>query len=304
MGRPLAQTQIEFELNCNRNRNCNNRSMTAKRYFMKIMKNVLLKNFILVSALLLTLVVSTPGWALRAVYCTNCSDQWTQMMERGTSLEQLRNTLATYQEAIMQTTQQIELVRNNIQQYQNMIKNTLNLPANLLGAIKGEFANLAKLTNELKSLKGDVLALGQVFDQAYPDLDMLKNLASGTGSSGMTVKEVWDNWSKDVDEAAKATFQLTGSQLQDIAQNSETLEKHISDLLSTPEGQMQAVQSGNSLAAIQIDELRQLRALMATSIQMTTQMAMKDEKREQLSVEQLQHMLDTSEMSKQYQGYK
>ena len=66
---------------------------------------------------------------------------------------------------------------------------------------------------------------------------------------------------------------------------------------------MQALQSGNSLAAIQIDELRQLRMLMATNIQMTTQMSMKNEKRGQLSKEQIDHIMDTSKAAAQYQGY-
>ncbi|MDR1921438.1 MAG: P-type conjugative transfer protein TrbJ [Candidatus Adiutrix sp.] len=247
---------------------------------MKSMKRVI---FILASTFLMSLVLAAPGRAQLGVVCVNCSEMWTQQMERVTSLEQLKNVLGTYHEAIMQTQQQIELVRNNIQQYQNMIQNTLNLPANLLGQLKGEFNRLAQLTNQLKALKGDVLAMGQVFEKAYPGLDMLKNMAGGGGD--LNINELWDNWSKEIDRAAQATFQLTGSQLQDMADNSAALDQHIASLLSTPEGQMQAIQSGNSLAAVQINELRQLRALMAVSIQSATQMDMKKEKEEEVSRE-------------------
>jgi len=235
------------------------------------------------------------------VYCTNCSDMWTQQMDRVTNLEQLQNTIKQYQEAIQQTQQQIALVQNNIQQYQNMLQNTANLPQNLLNEVKGKFSELAKLTNNLKLQKGDYMAMGQVFDDIYPGLDIIKGLAGG--DSEMTPGEVWNKWSEEVDRAAQATFQVTGSQLKDLAENSDALDQHIANLLGTPEGQMQAIQSGNSLAAIQVNELRQLRMLMATSIQATTQMAMKDEKRNQLSKEQIDHILDTSKMSSQYQGY-
>jgi P-type conjugative transfer protein TrbJ len=255
----------------------------------------------LASAFFMFLIMAAPSQAL-TVACVNCSDNWTQQMDRITNLEQLQNALKSYQEAIQQTQQQIQLVQNNIKQYENMVQNTLNLPQNLLNQVKGQFSELAKLTSQLKFQKGDYLAMSQVFDETYPELDLLKTIVDGTGSK--TVAEVWEKWSKETDRAAQATFQVTGSQLKDLAEDSEALDRHISDLLSTPEGQMQAIQSGNSLAAIQVSELRQLRALMAASIQSTTQAMMKNEKREQLSVEQRDYLLDDSGLASQYQGYK
>ena len=87
------------------------------------------------------------------------------------------------------------------------------------------------------------------------------------GSGNYNAEEFWRKWTAESDRAAQATFQVTGSQLKDLAENTEALDRHISDLLSTPEGQMQALQSGNVLASIQVNELRQLRTLMATEIQ-------------------------------------
>jgi P-type conjugative transfer protein TrbJ len=242
-----------------------------------------------------------PASAL-TVACVNCSNNWTQMMERVTSLEQLRSLLNTYHESIQQTQQQIALVQNNIQQYQNMVQNTLNLPGNLLGQVKGEFSKLAQLTNQLNLQKGDYLAMSEVFNETYPELNLIKDIATGLGVRG--IKEVWEKWSTETDRAAEAAFQVTGQQLKDLSENSEDLDRHISELLSTPEGQMQALQSGNSLAAIQIDEMRKFRAMMAVSIQSTTQALMKQEKREQLSVERREQLMDKSGLASQYQGYK
>jgi len=236
------------------------------------------------------------------VFCTNCSETWTQQMERVTNLEQLRHLLNTYHEAIQQTQQQIELVRNNIQQYQNMVQNTQNLPADLLGQAKGEFSKLAQLTNQLNLHKGDYLAMSEVFNSTYPELNLIKDISTGLG--GKSIKEVWETWSKETDRAAEATFQVTGQQLKDLAENSDDLDRHIAELLNTPEGQMQALQSGNSLAAIQVDEMRKLRNMMAVSIQSTTQAIMKHEKREQLSVERRKHLMDKSGLASQYKGYK
>jgi len=257
---------------------------------------------ILALTVALWLAASAGPASAYTVFCSNCSEAWTQQMERITNLEQLRNQLNTYHEAIQQTQQQIELVQNNIQQYRNMIQNTLNLPANLLNKIKGEFSDLARLVNTVKLLKGDVLAMSQVFNETYPGLDLIKNIAKGNGDK--TIKEIWEAWSGETDRAAEATFQVTGQQLKDLAENSEDLDRHIGELLSTPEGQMQALQSGNALAAIQVDEMRKLRSMMAVSIQSATQALMKGEKREQLSVERREHLMDKSGLATQYQGYK
>lgn len=259
------------------------------------------KIFTLSATLFLFTALAAPVQAA-TVWCANCSEAWTQQIERVTNLEQLKQLMNSYHESIQQTQQQIALVQNNIQQYQNMVQNTLNLPSNLLNQVKGQFSQLAKLTSQLNLQKGDYLALSQVFDETYPELDLLKTIVDGTGVQ--SVKEVWEKWSKETDRAAQAAFQMTGSQLKDLTDDSDALDRHISSLLSTPEGQMQALQSGNSLAAIQIDELRQLRALMAISIQSATQAMMKEEKREQLSVEQREFLLDESGLKSQYRGYK
>ncbi|MDR1045351.1 MAG: P-type conjugative transfer protein TrbJ [Candidatus Adiutrix sp.] len=257
--------------------------------------------FTLSATLLMVLALASPGRAM-TVFCANCSEMLTQQIERVTNLEQLKQLMSSYHEAIEQTQQQIALVQSSIQQYQNMLKNTLNLPANLLNQVKGEFSRLAQLTSQLNTLKGDVLAMGEVFNDLYPNLDLIKNMAGGR--SDVSVKEIWTKWSKETDRAAQAAFQVTGSQLKDLAENSEALDSHIAGLLGTPEGQMQAIQSGNSLAALQIKELRDLRLMMATNIQAATQAQMKDEKREQLSVEQREFLLDESGLESQYRGYK
>jgi P-type conjugative transfer protein TrbJ len=233
--------------------------------------------------LVLFLIFSVPGKAM-TVACTNCSDVFTQMMERITNLEELQTALKSYQEAITQTEQQIALVQNNLQQYENMIQNTRTLPEDILRLLSSVFVDLAKDTNVLNLQKGDYMALGQIFDSIYPGLDMIKGMANG--QSDLSPEEIWNKWSSEVDRASQATFQMSGAQLQDISENSDALNDYINKLLTTPEGQMQAIQAGNNLAGIQIAESQKLRALIATNIQSTNQYALKNEKNEQVAVEQ------------------
>ena len=103
-----------------------------------------------------------------------------------------------------------------------------------------------------------------------------------------------DRWGENVDRSAEALFQLSGEQLRVMVTDTPALEAHIDELLSTPEGQMQALVAANTLASMQLQESRQLRELMATMSQAQLSSQMKAEKEDQLSKEQWRKATSTS----------
>lgn len=236
----------------------------------------------------------------KTVYCSNCSDRFTQALERATSLEQLKNIANSYLEDVKQTAQQIALVKNNLEQLANMVQNTISLPETLLNQAKQDLNKLANITNSLNTQKGDVFAMAQIFDEIYPTMDFMGNILS---DPSQTIEGAWEQWTKASDQAAESVFQLTGYQLADLTQNSGELNKHIDRLLSTPEGQMQALQAANNLTALQLEEMRKLRELMATATQAQVMAHLKDEKKEQLAKEIWQEMHKTDRLKKQYEDY-
>lgn len=92
-----------------------------------------------------------------------------------------------------------------------------------------------------------------------------------------------------MDESTRATFQLSGSQLKDLEESGE-LEAYMNELLSSPDGQQKALMAGNQLAALQIQEARQLRELIATKVQSDLAGQVKREKEGQM-LENLQREL-------------
>lgn len=230
----------------------------------------------------------------KTVYCTNCSDRATQAVEKATSLDQLKTLLKEYDEMITQTSAQLQMVQQNIDRYANMVKNTVALPANLIRKISGELGKVARITSALNTMRNDVAGLGNIFDELYTAQDELKNLANMPramlGEGSMTYHTSWDSWSRRVDDSTRATFQLSGSQLQDL-ENSGELESYINELLSEPDGQQKAIMAGNQLAALQIQEARQLRELIATKVQSDLASQEKAEKQGQLGRELHRHML-------------
>ncbi|MDR3631441.1 MAG: P-type conjugative transfer protein TrbJ [Desulfocapsaceae bacterium] len=226
---------------------------------MKLKKTVI----IIVTALLL----STSAAPSRAIFCSNCSTIIQQILDQITNIEQLSELISQTEQSMRQTEQQITMVNN-------MLQNTKKLPS----AVNG-LTQLAQLTVQLNVQRGDLTSLAQIFNNQYPERTTFSNI------NNQQLQSYQDNWSQEVDRASQATFQLSGKQLADL-QDSGGLQDHINQLTSTPDGQMQAIQAGNQLSVIQIQEARALRELVATNTQSMVSSQMKAEKNDELRMEQ------------------
>ena len=258
-----------------------------------------MKKYILL-ALTLALFAS-PAQAITAT-CTNCSTNLVQMLDRITNMEQLSSLMKQYQEAVEQTRQQIRMVQQNVEQFENMLQNTAQLPANLVNELRGSLTRLASLSNTLKTQRGDIVALGEIFTNLFPEQSLFGDLAGASPqeveAANARYKSEWDKWAKSVDQASLATFQLSGQQLSDLQQNPAQFQQYMDNLLSTPDGQMKAIQAGNQLSALQVQEARQLRELMATQVQSSLASQMKAEKEAQMQQEAWRNTLKTNRIGK------
>lgn len=245
-------------------------------------------------------VVPVPNAHADTVYCVNCSDKLTQMLDRVTNVQQLQTLMNAYSEAVQQTAAQLELVAQHVKEYENMIQHTIQLPREMIRKISSKLSEAGRITAALNSIRADVEGLARIYDELYGTRDELKNLANlprNMLTQGVaTYHTSWDRWSERVDKATQATFQLSGHQLKQLADSGE-LEGYINGLLSTPEGQQQALMAANQLAALQIQEARQLRELIATKVQSDLASQTKGEKERQMGEEVQRQMLNGSGVS-------
>jgi len=246
-----------------------------------------MKSIILLT--ILSILLNTSQARAMVVTCTNCSNMVTQMLEHITGIEQLSALRNQVSEAMTQTAQQIRMVQQNIERYENMLQNTAQLPSNLVNELKGSLTRLANLSSILRTQRGDMVALGQVFMNLFPKQSQFSDLAGATpaqvAQANARYEEQWNTWAANVDQATQATFQLSGQQLADLQQDPERFQSYIDNLLSTPDGQQKAIMAGNQLAALQVQEARQLRELMATQAQSALSSQMKAEKEGQMQQE-------------------
>lgn len=205
------------------------------------------------------------------VYCTNCSNQWTQAMDRVTNIEQLSTAIDQYGQDLQQTEQQIRMVQQNIEQYQNMLKNTQSLSPSMLTSMNGDFRRLANLQSQLKLQRGDMNAMQNMYQEMYPKTETF------AGQTGPEFSSRINKWSNASDQAYQATFQMTGRQLNDL-QNADAFDAQMQSLLNTPQGRMEALQAANQLAVLQLQESREMRSLMGTYVQAQIQAAARAER--------------------------
>lgn len=237
---------------------------------------------LLFGALLLSASFTPPALA-RTVYCTNCSNKFMQSLDRVTNVNQLKALWKEYGESVQQTAQQVRMVQQNIEQYANMVHNTVSLPVDTMNRMVGDFNRLSGYVEKISARTGEINTMKDLYNTFYAKQSALRGVVR-TAEGTKNYSNMWDRWSGEVDRAAEATFKLTGNQLADLRENGE-LEAHIRDLLSTPKGRMEAIQAGNKLAAIQIKEAQETRALMATYLQQEMAKTQKREKIEQVQEE-------------------
>jgi len=240
-----------------------------------------MKSVRITTVVMIVVLAAVPVNAQWSVWCTNCSEQFTQALERVTNLEKLKEVYTQVSEALKQTEQQIQLVKTTFDQYQNMLKNTMGLPSNIIGQVKGEFSKLMSLTKELDVLRGDASGLSQVFRTVYSGRSTLEGVAK-LADAPQQYREMFKKMAEDLDRAQEAAFQASGKQIQDMEEKAAELDSQLDGLLETPEGQMQAIQAGNQIAGMQLQEMQKLRSLLAVVSQADIQKQAQDSKRQQI----------------------
>jgi P-type conjugative transfer protein TrbJ len=140
-----------------------------------------------------------------------------------------------------------------------MLQNTAQLPANLVNELRGDFTRLANLSSSLRTQRGDMMAMEQVFMNLFPEQSLFADLAGASpaqvAQANARYEAEWDKWAANVDRATQATFQLSGQQLADLQQDPARFQQYIDNLLSTPDGQQKAIMAGNGLMTFLVSEL-------------------------------------------------
>lgn len=278
-----------------------------------------LRKSIAIGLLVSSSFIVLPQAEAKAVYCTNCTREFKEMLRHATDitefvsqtktmLEQLgidTDSLAELfiqtEEALKQTAELVIQSEEAIKQTEMQIKNLEQLGDDIKNRPLEVLMRLAKKTNEMKTHREEANVLIQVFNELYPEQSEFADLANAGQEEIDAVNQIYqehyDKWSEAINDATEATFQVSGDQLKELGDDGE-LRAYIASLLQKPDANLTALQAANDLAAIQLDESRKLRALIATQAQETAINRMKTEKLNEEAEEAARVIWKTDDLDK------
>jgi P-type conjugative transfer protein TrbJ len=191
--------------------------------------------------------------------------EWTQLLNNvelvgiaGQSAEQVQNQLTQIGQLATQ-------IQNQIQIYENMLQNTLQLPDHVWGQVEADLTQLQTIVNQGQGIAFSMGSLDDVLKQRFQSFAEFE-----TGlDNGETFSASYQEWSDTNRETIAATLRAAGL-TSDQFETEEATMGQLRSMSETAVGQMQALQVAHQIAAQQVEQTQKLRGLVS---QQTTMFA-------------------------------
>jgi P-type conjugative transfer protein TrbJ len=173
-------------------------------------------------------------------------------MGGSTELTQLMNNV----ELANQYAQQLQAYATQLQQWQLQVQNTLALPTQVWGAVKGELQDVARLVNDGQALAYSATSIN----------DQFKRMFKGYPTGPVDYRTEYKNWTGTALDSLRSALKAANYQ----AEKFETEEGVLAQLRAastSSDGQLKAMQVGAQIAEQQAQQLQKLRALMMAQMQ-------------------------------------
>ena len=197
------------------------------------------------AALLIGIAAPQPAHAQWAVTCVNCSTTATQLLQYAKEAQSLGTQLQQYQ--------------TQLEQYANMVTNTVALPQEVWGTVQSDIMQVQALSNAASLLSGNSGSMISRLQSASAYANETAGLGNISGQFTMWQQTIGNNLS-----TMGRTLGLQQSQEQSQAAVLSALQQHA----QSAQGQMQAIQAGNELAGANAAQLAQIQATLTTTAQM------------------------------------
>ena len=190
-----------------------------------------------------------------AIYCSNCSTFYQQMME--------------YVEAVNTALNTAEQLTTQMNQYNNMVQQGTSLPENMYTDMVMDMQRVASIYNRTQALGRNISNLDTQFNTKYPGYqDYFDNFVRNSGTStGSAMPERYEEWSATGRANVKTAMEAANMNTSTFADEDAQLTQMVNRSQSAV-GRQQAIQAGNQIAASNVQQLQKLRDLTATQLNM------------------------------------
>jgi P-type conjugative transfer protein TrbJ len=221
-------------------------------------------------AVLTGLTAPRPAQAQLATVCVNCSTVVTQLLQYAKEAQSMVTQLQQYQ--------------LQLQQYINMVTNTIAIPQELWSTVQGDIMQVQALSNAASLLSGNSSSLISRLQSASTYVNQVGNQVTNLASIPNQIIGYQQTIGNNLSTMGKALGLQQGQEA-----NNASLLVALQQHSQSAAGQMQAIQAGNELAHQQATQLMQIQATLMNTAQMqATQMAV-DADRQAVFDAALQH---------------
>jgi P-type conjugative transfer protein TrbJ len=206
-----------------------------------------------------------------AIYCSNCSTFYQQMMEYA---EQVNTAINTAEQLVTQTNQ-----------YNNMVEQGTALPDNMYTNMYKDMERVVSIYNRSTALGRNVANLDSQFSNQYPGYkeyyeNWVRNRGMSTGSINSMTQQ-YEQWSTNGRDNIKTSMQAANMNTSTFEDENTQLTR-IVDKSQSAVGRQQAIQAGNQIASFTVQQLQKLRDLMATQMNMQANYMAQEQARSEL----------------------
>ncbi|EJD3148816.1 P-type conjugative transfer protein TrbJ [Salmonella enterica] len=198
------------------------------------------------------LYVATPTPAY-AIYCSNCSTFYQQMMQYA---EEVNTALSNAQQ-----------LQTQIQQYQNMVTQGIGLPSSMFGSVAADLRSVANIYTKSQALGRNISDMDTQFNAQFPGFQSYLNSAAASAPASNTMPDRYKTWSQQGADNVRSALEAANLNTSTFDSEDAKLNQMVARS-QTAAGRMQAIQAGNEIASQNVQQLQKLRDLMATQINM------------------------------------
>lgn len=163
--------------------------------------------------------------------------------------------LANHAELVASYGKQAESVAEQIQMYENMLTNTTQLPVQGWSSVSNNLTSLVNLISNVRglvSVTGDTLAATQ---KLY-----------GNGEALSDYQNRLKDWNTGLNNQIGTALQAIGQNANQFQTRAQALQQ-IENMSQSATGRMQALQAGNQIAGMMVNELQSLHSTMIAADQ-------------------------------------
>ena len=158
--------------------------------------------------------------------------------------------------ALQQINQQIQQLTHEIEMLENMARDLENLPDSIAGDILRRLQRIDDLMREAEGIGYKVEEVERDYEEVYPE-----TYGDAPPENAVLVEQARDRW-KQSRTAYRESLMVTAEVVSSAREDSSSLDRLIGESQSAV-GNLQVLQAGNQIEALQTEQLMQMESMMA-----------------------------------------